>query len=57
VAAVANKVDYIGLQMAKNSTGNIVGVAGTPPTSLLTYLTAGAYLDAEAAPRDGSGRW
>lgn len=54
VAAVANRVDYIGLQMAKNSTGNIVGTAGTPPTSLLTYLTAGAYLDAEAAPRDGS---
>ena len=54
VAAVANKVDYTGLQMAKNSTGNIVGTAGTPPTSLLTYLTAGAYLDAEAAPRDGS---
>ena len=54
VAAVANRVDYIGLQMAKNSTANIVGVAGTPPTSLLTYLTAQAYLDAEAAPRDGS---
>ena len=54
VAAVANKVDYTGLQMAKNSVGNIVGVAGTPPTSLLTYLTAGAYLDAEAAPRDGN---
>ena len=54
VAAVANRVDYIGLQMAKNSTANIVGTAGTPPTALLTYLTAGAYLDAEAAPRDGS---
>lgn len=54
VAAVANRVDYIGLQMAKNSTANIVGTPGTPPTSLLTYLTAGAYLDQEAAPRDGS---
>lgn len=54
VAAVANKVDYDGLTMAKNSVGNIVGTAGTAPTSLLTYLTAGAYLDAEAAPRDGS---
>ena len=54
VAAVANRVDYIGLDMAKNSTANIVGTYGTPPTSLLTYLTAGAYLDAEAAPRDGS---
>jgi hypothetical protein len=39
--------------MAKNSTANIVGTAGTPPTSLLTYLTAGAYLDSEGAPRDG----
>ena len=48
VAAVANRVDYIGLQMAKNSTANIVGTAGT------AYLTAAAYLDAEAAPRDGS---
>lgn len=54
VATVANRIDYTGLQMAKNSTANIVGTAGTPPTDLLTYLTAGAYLDAEAAPRDGS---
>jgi hypothetical protein len=46
-------VDFDGLTMAKNSTANIVGTAGTPPTSLLTYLTAGAYLDAEGAPRDG----
>src|SRR4051812_44987677 len=47
VAAIANRIDYVGLTMAKNSTANIVGVAGTPPTSLLTYLTAGAYLDSE----------
>jgi len=53
VAAVANKIDFDGLTMAKNSTANIVGTAGTPPTSLLTYLTAGAYLDSEGAPRDG----
>ena len=53
VAAVANKIDFDGMTMAKNSTANIVGTAGTPPTSLLTYLTAGAYLDAEGAPRDG----
>lgn len=55
VAAVANKVDFTGLTMAKNSVANIVGVAGTPPTSLLTYLTAGAYLTAEGAPK-GPGR-
>ena len=54
VAAVANRVDFIGLQMAKNTTANIVGSYGTAPTALLTYLTAAAYLDAEAAPRDGS---
>jgi hypothetical protein len=53
VAAIANKIDRDGLVMAKNNTANIVGVAGTPPTGLITYLTAGAYLDAEGAPRDG----
>ncbi len=53
VAAIANKIDRDGLLMGKNNTGNIVGVPGTPPTGLITYLTAGAYLDAEGAPRDG----
>jgi hypothetical protein len=53
VAAVANKIDYDGLVMAKGTTANIVGTAGTPPTSLLTYLNAAAYLDSEGAPRDG----
>lgn len=54
IAAIANRVDLIGLTMAKNSTANIVGTPGTRPTALLTYLTAGALLDAEAAPRDGN---
>ena len=53
IAAIANKIDRDGLLMAKNSTANIVGTAGTPPTGLITYLTAGAYLDSEGAPRDG----
>lgn len=53
VAAIANRIDFIGLQMARFSTANIVGIAGTSPTELLTYLTAGAFLDSEAAPRDG----
>ena len=53
VAAIANKMDRDGLLMAKNATANIVGTAGTPPTGLITYLTAGAYLDSEGAPRDG----
>ena len=35
------------------NTANIVGVAGAPPTGLITYLTAGAYMDSEGAPRDG----
>ena len=53
IAAIANKIDRDGLVMAKNATANIVGVPGSPPSGLLTYLTAGAYLDAEGAPRDG----
>ena len=53
IAAIANKIDRDGLVMAKNATANIVGVPGTPPTGLITYLTAGAYLDAEGTPRDG----
>jgi hypothetical protein len=53
VAAIANKIDFDGLTLAKNNTANIVGTAGVPPTGLITYLTAGAYLDAEGAPRDG----
>lgn len=53
IAAIANKIDRDGLVMAKNATANIVGVAGTPPTGLITYLTAAAFLDSEAAPRDG----
>lgn len=53
IAAIANNIDFDGLTMAKNSTANIVGAAGTPPTGLITYLTAQAYLDSEGAPRDG----
>ena len=53
VAAIGNKIDRDGLLMAKNNTANIVGVAGSPPTGLITYLNAGAYMDAEGAPRDG----
>ena len=54
VAAVANKADRDACVVIKNNTANIVGVAGTPPTGLITYLTAGAYLDAEGTPRDGN---
>jgi P22 coat protein - gene protein 5 len=53
VAAIANRIDRDGMVMANLNTANIVGTAGTPPTGLITYLTAGAYLDSEGAPRDG----
>lgn len=53
VAAIANKIDRDGLSMATLQTANTVGTAGTPPTGLITYLTAAAYLDSEGAPRDG----
>jgi hypothetical protein len=53
VAAISNKMDRDGLVLAKNNVANIVGTAGVPPTSLLTYLTGQAYLDSEGAPRDG----
>jgi hypothetical protein len=53
IAAIANKIDFDGLTMAKNATANIVGTAGVTPNALLTFLTAQAYLDSEGAPRDG----
>ena len=53
IAAIANKIDRDGMSMAVLQTANIVGTAGVVPTDLLTYLTAGAYLDSEGAPRDG----
>ena len=40
VAAIANKIDRDGLVTAAANTANIVGVAGTPPTGLITYLTS-----------------
>jgi len=36
VAAIANRIDRVGLQMAKNTVANIVGTPGTTPTSLRT---------------------
>lgn len=52
-STIGNKIDRDGLVMAKNNTANIVGSVGTIPTGLLTYLQAGALLDAEGTPRDG----
>lgn len=52
IATVANKIDRDGLIMAKNSTFNAVGVPGTTPSTLLTYLQAGVKMDFEACPKD-----
>lgn len=53
VATVANKIDRDGAVFAYQNIPNAVGTPGTPPASFLSFTTAGAVLDAEAAPRDG----
>lgn len=53
MATVANKIDAAGLLMAYQSTYNSVGTPGTIPTTLKTYLQAGAKMDYEGCPRDG----
>jgi hypothetical protein len=52
VATVANKIDADGLALAAQI-ANSVGVPGTVPNALLTYLLAGVKLDENAAPMDG----
>lgn len=51
VAALANKIDYNGLQLYKQIF-NTVGTAGVTPATLLVYLMAGVALDNNAAPQD-----
>jgi hypothetical protein len=59
MAALANKIDYNGLQMAYKNTYNFVGTAGQligTPTSaqaLMAIAQAGQKLDENACPRDG----
>jgi len=53
IAAIANKMDFDGTTMAVLNTANTVGTAGVVPSDIATFLTAQAYLDGEAAPRDG----
>lgn len=53
MATIANKIDRDGAQQFLNQTYTTVGTVGSPPTALSTYLTAQAFLDAEAVPRDG----
>src|SRR5208282_4973583 len=51
VANVANGIDFDGLGQYLN-VYNEIGVPGTVPNQLLTYLQGGQRLDEEAAPRD-----
>ena len=52
MANVANGIDNDGLAQAINIY-NSVGTPGTTPSTLLTYLNAGAALDYTGTPRDG----
>lgn len=51
IANIANHIDFDGMQQYLN-VYNTVGVPGTVPNALLTYLQAGQKMDEEAAPRD-----
>jgi hypothetical protein len=53
VAAIANKLDRDGLSLYKDIY-SAVGTPGTTPTTLKTYLQAGAKMDYMATPRDGN---
>ena len=53
IAAIANRVDYDLATSMRINTANIVGTAGTAPTTLTPFLMAGALLDTEGVPRDG----
>lgn len=54
VATVGNKIDRDGAVFAYQNTPNAVGTPGSPPASFLSFTLAGAILDSEAAPRDGT---
>jgi hypothetical protein len=53
IANVANFIDFDGMGQYLN-VYNEIGVPGTVPSALLTYLQAGQRLDEEAAPRDNA---
>lgn len=52
MATIANQIDAEGLLNAKNTVGNIVGTAGTPPSTLAAILAVNQRLDEMGAPRD-----
>lgn len=51
IAAIANKIDYDGMQQYLN-VYQAVGTAGTTPSAISTFLSAGVKLDNAAAPND-----
>lgn len=53
VARIANEIDATGLAAAYKAAYNAVGTPGTVPTTSLTYLNAGVYLDNTGTPRRG----
>lgn len=53
LATIANKVDADGMALYA-AVPNAVGTPGTVPNTLKTYLQAGAKMDDESTPRDGS---
>lgn len=53
IATIANRIDYDLATSMRINTANIVGTAGTAPTTTAPFLSAGALLDTEGVPRDG----
>lgn len=53
IATIANRIDYDLSVAMRNSFFNITGTPGTALSSTAPFLQAGAWLDSEAAPRDG----
>ena len=54
IATVANKIDRDGTTFFYLNTANATGLPGVAVNTSATALTAGAILDSEAAPRDGT---
>ena len=52
ISQLANDIDVDGVAMAKNSTWNLAGTAGTIPASILPYATAKAYIREGGGPAD-----
>lgn len=54
VAAIANKIDWDGLQLFKSVYQSVnTSTPGTSPTAITEYLRAGVRLDEAACPMDG----